>query len=252
MFAISYDSVEVLASFAEKHGITFPLLSDEGSRAIRALGLLNEQVQQHHAFYGIPERDHVYGVPYPGAFVLDERGVVTEKRFQDSYRERETGVGMLEGGFGLEGSVRGPEAGDGSDGVLVRAYLDSAVYRGFQRLRLTVELEIEPGRHLYGRPIPDGYLPLTIEVAPIDGLAVGQPDGPVPRPFRVEGLDEQFAVYEGRVRFGLPLTFREKVGDLSVAVTVRYQACSATDCFPPAAVQLRLPLRMESNVDSDR
>ena len=58
IFAISYDSVEVLAAFAEKRGITYPLLSDEGSHTIGALGLLNEQhLVEQHAFYGIQTRD---------------------------------------------------------------------------------------------------------------------------------------------------------------------------------------------------
>ena len=37
IFGISYDSVEILAAFAEKRGITYPLLSDEGSQTIRGL-----------------------------------------------------------------------------------------------------------------------------------------------------------------------------------------------------------------------
>jgi len=35
LFAISYDAVETLAAFAAKHGITYPLLADAGSRVIR-------------------------------------------------------------------------------------------------------------------------------------------------------------------------------------------------------------------------
>ncbi|MBA2446455.1 MAG: redoxin domain-containing protein [Chloroflexi bacterium] len=242
----------MLAGFAEKYGITFSLLSDEGSRVIQVLGMLNEHVQEHHAFYGIPERDYVVGVPYPGTFLLDQQGVVVERRFQDSYRERETGVAILEQGFGIESSAHGPEARAGGAGLAVRAYLDSGVYRGFQRLRLTVELAVESGLHVYGRPIPEGYVPLSVEVAPIEGLDVGPLDGPAPHPFRIEGLDEAFFVHEGPLRFSLPLTFRERVGDQTVQVTVRYQACSATDCLMPQAIELQLPVTMENNLESDR
>ena len=49
LFAVSYDSVATLSAFADKHGITFPLLADEGSVTIRALGLLNEHLEQQHA-----------------------------------------------------------------------------------------------------------------------------------------------------------------------------------------------------------
>ena len=38
-------------------------VADEGSVVIKRLGLLNDRVQEHHAFYGVPIRDDVYGVP---------------------------------------------------------------------------------------------------------------------------------------------------------------------------------------------
>ena len=49
IFAVSYDPVGVLARFAEQHDISYTLLSDEGSRVITDLGLLNQHVaeQQH-------------------------------------------------------------------------------------------------------------------------------------------------------------------------------------------------------------
>ena len=243
MFAISYDPVDVLAAFAQRQAITYPLLSDEGSRVIHALGMLNEDVERHHAAYRVATQPHHQGVPYPGAFLLDEHGVVAEKRFQQSYRERETGSGLLAQGFGGESSRHGTEAHGGSEGVAVRAWLDSSAYRFFQRVWLIVELTVEPGLHVYGRPIPEGYVPLSIEVAPVEGLVVGTPAWPEPHPFRVAGLDEQFYVYDGTVRVALPLTMtRRDAGDLHLPVTVRYQACSASDCLMPAAVSLELNL----------
>lgn len=248
-FAISYDSVDVLAGFAEKHGITYPLLADEGSVVIRRLGLLNERVAEHHAFYGVPMRDDVYGVPYPGSFILDEQGIVVERRFTDSYRVRETAVGILEAAFGGTSTVHGPEDRAAGDGVLARAYLDSATFRVFQRLRLIVELEIEPGLHVYGEPIPDGYVPLSVDVAPIEGLEVGTLIAPAPSPFRVSGLDEQFVVHEGAVRVSVSLTFVAVTADQTLEVVVRYQACSATDCRPPEALRLRLPVAWLAHVE---
>ena len=41
--AISYDSVEILKSFADRQKIEFPMLSDSDSQVIRAYGVLNEQ-----------------------------------------------------------------------------------------------------------------------------------------------------------------------------------------------------------------
>jgi hypothetical protein len=203
----------VLRHFADTYGIAYALLADEGSRGIRALGLLNDRVYEHHAAYGISKQDRHWGVPYPGMFLLDEHGRVMQKRFQQSYRERETGVGILELGFGVTSLVHGPEAHGQAAGVKVRAYLDTDTYRFFQRLWLTVELTIDPGLHIDGRPIPGGYTPLTIEVTPIVGMIVGKPNWPRPHPYRVEGLEDEFFVYEGRGRVALPVTLTEEAGD---------------------------------------
>ena len=249
VFAISYDSVEVLSGFAEKFGIHFPLLADEGSVVIRRLGLLNERVAEHHAFYGVPMRDDVWGVPYPGSFILDEQGVVVERRFTDSYRVRETAIGVLETVFGGTSETHGAEDRASGDGVLARAYLDSPTLRVFQRLRLTVELQIEPGLHVYAEPVPDGYISLSIEVTPIDGLEVGPLEGPAPSPFEVAGLDEHFFVYDGTVKLSLPLTFTVATEDQVVEAVVRYQSCSSIDCRLPEALPFRLPLTWLPHVE---
>jgi len=149
--------VDVLAAFATRHNITYTLLSDEGSKVIRELGLFNEHVFEHHAAYGIPKRDQQWGVPYPGVFLLDEQGYVLQKRFQQSYRERETGVAVLERGFGLPSSVHGAPIHAQAQGVQVVARLDSPTYRSFQRLWLTLDVSIDTGLHVYDQPIPGLY-----------------------------------------------------------------------------------------------
>ena len=95
-FAISYDSVETLSAFAERNGIEYPLLADAGSKAIRRLGMLNEDLDAHHAAMGGTVRDDQRGVCYPGVFLLDEQGVVKDRRFQRNYRVRESGLSLLE------------------------------------------------------------------------------------------------------------------------------------------------------------
>jgi len=96
LFAISYDPVPVLAAFAEQHGISFSLLSDEGSQTIRRLGLLNEHVAEQQAFYGRGVEPRHQGIPYPGLFMLDETGVVVSRQFEQSYRVRPAPDVLLE------------------------------------------------------------------------------------------------------------------------------------------------------------
>lgn len=232
-----------LAAFAATHGIAFSLLSDEGSAVIRALGLVNEQVQADHAAYGIAASPRHVGLPFPGAFALDAAGVVREKRFHDSYRVRDTGGGLIARTLGIQSPAPEPGGVDG-DGqpVGVRAWLDSPTYTWFQRLHLNVEIETRAGWHVYGRPVPAGMIPLGVEIAPIAGMEIGAVDEPAPNRFAMAGLDEAPWAHEGRVRIVVPLTFTAPpgAGEHRIAVTVSYQACSDRACLPPSSVHREL------------
>lgn len=68
---ISPDSVEILKKFSDSKKISFPLLSDEGSKTIRAYGLHFKR-----------------GLPHPGTIVVDQQGVIRAKLFEDGYVDR--------------------------------------------------------------------------------------------------------------------------------------------------------------------
>ncbi|MCH7687164.1 MAG: peroxiredoxin family protein [Planctomycetes bacterium] len=68
---ISYDSPDILKTFSDSQKITFLLLSDEGSKTIRAYGLhFNE------------------GLPHPGTVLIDQSGIIRAKIFKTGYRDR--------------------------------------------------------------------------------------------------------------------------------------------------------------------
>jgi peroxiredoxin Q/BCP len=77
---VSYDPVKVLAGFAARRGIQFPLLSDPGSKTIEAYGVLNKAGK---------------GVPHPGTFVIDKEGVVRAKLFLEGYRTRHSSADLI-------------------------------------------------------------------------------------------------------------------------------------------------------------
>ena len=115
--AISYDSEEVLANFAQRRGITFPLLSDDDSSVITAFGILNTvaaegvgpnkddpdvvaAVAKYVSVFGANRM--IVGTPFPGTFMLDATGRVTSRFFEEFYRERNTTANvMLRLGAGL-------------------------------------------------------------------------------------------------------------------------------------------------------
>lgn len=77
VIAISYDSVAILKRFTTKSAITYPLLSDTGSKTIDAYGIRNNEAP-----------DRWSGIPHPGTFIVDTKGVIRAKLFLEGYKER--------------------------------------------------------------------------------------------------------------------------------------------------------------------
>ena len=76
---ISYDDTKVLKTFSDRMKIAFPLLSDPESKTIEAYHIRNEAA-----------RGKAEGVPHPGTFILDQKGVIRAKLFLEGYRTRHT------------------------------------------------------------------------------------------------------------------------------------------------------------------
>lgn len=77
--AMTYDSVEMLKTVEEDQGIEFALLHDEDVTHVNALGIRNMDYEPGH---------RVYGIPYPGIFLVDPDGVIRAKFAEEDYRDR--------------------------------------------------------------------------------------------------------------------------------------------------------------------
>ena len=75
--AISYDPVEKIEGYARRSKITFPLLSDVGSKTIDAYDIRYKEAP--------PETS---GFARHATFVIDQKGVIRAKLFRLSYQER--------------------------------------------------------------------------------------------------------------------------------------------------------------------
>ncbi|HEX9015723.1 MAG TPA: protein-disulfide reductase DsbD N-terminal domain-containing protein [Chloroflexota bacterium] len=120
--------------------------------------------------------------------------------------------------------------------------LGTPTYRPYQKLQLEFEVRITPGLHVYGLPVPEGYTPLAVEVEPLEGMELGPLKLPEPRPFRVEGLDEQFYVYEGTVHGSMPIVLTKNLGEVTLRTKTQYQACTDALCYPPDVLVAELRL----------
>lgn len=241
MVALSYDTVDVLAAFAEQFSITYPMLSDVGSHTIDALGLRNEHVDAQNRHFGRPTDERHVGLPYPGSFHLDAEGVVTAKQFEDSYRIRPAADVLLpESRDTVAAAVtRRAEI----PGVAVEVSSWSGHYAPQQIATLHVRLAIAEGHHVYVGAVSDGFTTLG---ATVDGPAslqvrgVTLPDG---HPLTIPELGETFTVIDGSVDFDIELAIMEDHGDVTLEVHVKLQVCTDTTCWPPTTLGIAVPLQ---------
>ncbi len=83
---IGPDTQATAAAAAEKLGVTFPLLADEGSKVIDAYGIRNLEAKGKAA-----------GVPHPVVFIVDQAGVIRVKLAREGYRDRLEAVEIIAG-----------------------------------------------------------------------------------------------------------------------------------------------------------
>ncbi|MGE3961620.1 MAG: redoxin domain-containing protein [Dehalococcoidia bacterium] len=236
VFAISNDPVEVLAAFAEENGITYPLLSDADSAVIRAFGILNTLIA--------PDEDR-YGIAFPGVYVVGADGRVEEKLFYREYAIRESVGSLLHDILGADFSIdQNPRADVEGPGLRISATLAEERLTFMQRTPLYVRLDLDPGLHVYGAPVPAGFVATEVSVradGDPEGVRVLEVETPPTAPFRVAGIDHEFRVFGGNVEFAVPIVNGNRdLESLALDVTVRFQACDDQQCFLPQTRALRV------------
>ncbi|MDA1183541.1 MAG: redoxin domain-containing protein [Acidobacteria bacterium] len=244
---ITYDSTAVMADFAGRQGITFPLLSDPGSATIKAYGLLNTTVDATSSNFGIP---------FPGTFVLDTDGVVTERFFEEAYQERTTVSSMM-----LALGTSGPPVAASritTDHLQATTYVSDGVVAPGSLFSVVFDITPRERIHVYA-PGADGYKVINLNLDP-DPLLVARPvEYPESEIYFFEPLNERVPVFESPFRLTQVMHVsaaredRAALADrtsITITGTLEYQACDDRVCFNPQSVpvsytvQLR-PLDME-------
>jgi len=242
--AISYDSVAVLHNFAERRGIHFTMLSDPDSKIIRSVGLLNETVAQGSPFFGIPN---------PGTFILDAKGAIKAKYFEDDYRERFTAADILTRQFGLTPAADRHEV-IGKQLTAV-ASASNFVVRGGQRLALVLDVELKPKMHVYA-PGVEGYIPIAWKMKESPAFTAHDVTLPPSKMLHLPAINETVPVYHGNFRIERDITIaaEPKVktlagenGQFSVEGTLQYQACDDRMCYIPQELNVKWTFQLESH-----
>jgi hypothetical protein len=242
LVAISYDSPAILKTFAARKNITFPLLSDPESKAIRDYGILNDSVQQ-----GSPQ----YGIPYPGIYFLDNHGIVKAKYFEDDFRERQTAAVILMREFGIEPTAKHSSITAKHVSLSTSASTETA-HMG-QHISLLLDINLPPRVHVYA-PGVQGYIPIDWQQTDSPAAKIAAPHFPAAQTLFLEAIKEKVPVYEGHIRLTREVVFTndkdiaplvDKDGNLTLQGTFRYQACDDEKCFLPETVPLTWTFHFE-------
>ena len=220
---------------------------------IRAFGILNTNVPEDHKM--------MYGMPWPGDYLIAPDGTVRDKLFLRNYEHRPSASQM---------TLRNYGAAPGGNSVEIKtdvltATVSLSTDRCFpgQELGVALDVHLKAGWHVYGKPLPGTYQ--AIELA-FEGPLVGEQSLEMPsaKPLLLKALGETLPVYEGEIRaigklgiswsppmpakFLEPLGPRIEPGMHSIKGVLRFQACSDEVCEMPQTVEFKLPLKIEPGI----
>ncbi|MGC8668036.1 MAG: cytochrome c biogenesis protein CcdA [Chthonomonadales bacterium] len=98
---------------------------------------------------------------------------------------------------------------------------------------LVVRLNIAEGYHIQAANAKEPYIPTKVDVTAPPEFRIGAPVYPAPAQAEVAG--ERIPVFEGQAPVRIAVTPpKDARGRVRLKVAIRYQACNAQSCFPPA------------------
>lgn len=224
---ITYDSADVLKEFADKYGVTYPLLSDAGSKTITAWGLLNKEATGRSA-----------GIPHPGTFVIDRSGVVVSRAFEQAYQERRSAASLLAEVSGTP--ARPISTVRGSHATVELSVSDPVAVLG-HRITLSARVTPAPRNHVYA-PGQKGYIPVSLTLKDSSGYKSHPARFPSSTTYLFEPLNETVQVYSAPFTITQDVTValtadaraRAAKGEaLSIEGELEYQACDDKVCHRP-------------------
>jgi peroxiredoxin len=251
--AVTYDSPEVLKSFALRRGIHYKLLADIDSKLIDAFGIRNTEATGSEA-----------GIPVPNYYLIDAKGIIVKRHAETGLTDRVTASYFYEAVFGAGNALPTPTGGiPHTPHVKIELLQSDHAAAPGARVRLTVKIDAGKDAHLYA-PGSDtlGYhsVKLLLDSAPLYSVSATQ--YPKSTILDFAQLHEKVPVYNGAttltqditpVRSIESITQFDKDPHLILKGVLEYQACTSAICYPPAKVRVQWTLEVRpDDLDSVR
>ena len=240
--SISYDSESTLKNFAKSHKIEYPMLSDGGSNVIREFGILNST---------IPKDSKYYGIPFPGDYVIGSDGIVREKYFLADYQTRPTASQILLSDFNIKQGNASVTIN--AEDVRMTLLLSNDKVAPGQELGTDVSIDIAPGWHIYGEPLPRNYRATSLVLSG-DSVAHQSLSMPPAKPLELKALGETLPVYQGMIRAKgtILITSKLEPGRHRIQGILKFQECNDTICKLPQEVSFAVPITVEPLVPKSK
>lgn len=116
------------------------------------------------------------------------------------------------------------------------------------KITLTVTVTFGPGLHGYQNPPAQDYeIPVTVK---IDGkefkvVKIAYPAGV---DTKMGGSEKPTKAYEGAIKIPITLTAPAKIGAKNLKITVGYQQCDESTCFPPGDISATVKVNVVKKV----
>jgi hypothetical protein len=196
--------------------------------------------------------DNQRGMALPGTLIVDRRGRVTSRFFEDFYVERSTTESVLLAVDAGSAPVAATKIATGQLDLTTYAS-DAAVAPG-NRFSLVVDVVPHRGMHVYA-PGASGYKPIALDVTPQPHVQLQPMRYPPSEIYFFKPLNERVPVFqkpfrlvqevllEGSAQAQAALQGRES---LTMTGTIEYQACDDKVCYNPASVPVTWTLSLKA------
>ena len=120
--------------------------------------------------------------------------------------------------------------------------------RAGEVVNISVQAKMDDEWHIYALyDVPDGPIASRISTSG-DGIETkGRVIEPAPILEWDDGFEMETRFHRGNVEFTVPILLKEELaqGELTVTVTVMYQVCNASVCYPPKEVHIPVTIQVE-------
>jgi hypothetical protein len=242
--SITYDSPEVLKTFATRRDIHFNLLSDPDSATIKAFDVLNPDARGSQA-----------GIAIPTYFLIGSDGKIHNRFVEGRPDQRTTSSYLLALILG-SGTARPSTVSvvPATPHLVVKiSQADVALAPG-ARTRLTVTLDIARGEHLYAPGAEAvGYHPIQLTLDSSELYHSSPADYPKSTILEFASLKEKVPVFETTTQISQDIwavggaksaaLFGENP-ELTIHGVLAYQVCTKTECYAPEKKAVTWKLRV--------